>query len=236
MTLFISVILATAWLESLLRLSLAPRIWNYLLFLACAPLPMLFRQSIESASLTELNLFLTSVENLNSWCALVVIQEMLALVIGASLLKEFVLGEKLKKWKFVALLPSILLPTGILYAEAQLFNHFVSMEFRTLASLLTIGVVVVGWGGGEIIRLLFRNNSDRVRTALNFEWIFLLLAIFLPVAATGRLMEDAPTHLSHLDFLTIGGLILGVLLATIVFTLIRMYKERKFYERYHRNP
>ena len=236
MTLFIIVILAAALIESMLRLSLVPRFWNWLVFLLAAPLPLLFRQRIGSASLAELNRFLSSAENLESWCALVVIQELLVLLIGSALLKEYVLGEKLKRWKFAALLPSVLLPVGILYAEVLLFNHFVFVEFRTLAILLAIGVVVVGGGGGELLRLIFRDRFDRVRAVMNFEWILLLLAIFLPVAASGRLAQDAPSSVVSFDFVVIGVLVLIVGIVMAIFTVIGKYKERKFYEHHHRNP
>ena len=86
MTLFIIVILAAALIESMLRLSLVPRFWNWLVFLLAAPLPLFFRQRIGSASLAELNRFLSSAENLESWCALVVIQELLVLLIGSALI------------------------------------------------------------------------------------------------------------------------------------------------------
>ena len=86
MTLFIIVILAAALIESMLRLSLVPRFWNWLVFLLAAPLPLLFRQRIGSASLAELNRFLSSAENLESWCAVVVSQELLVLLIGSALL------------------------------------------------------------------------------------------------------------------------------------------------------
>ena len=67
MTLFIIVILAAALIESMLRLSLVPRFWNWLVFLLAAPLPLLFRQRIGSACLAELNRFLSCEEKLESW-------------------------------------------------------------------------------------------------------------------------------------------------------------------------
>ena len=71
---------------------------------------------------------------------------------------------------------------------------------------------------------------------MNFEWILLLLAIFLPVAASGRLAQDAPSSVVPFDFVVIGVLVLIVGIVMAIFTVIGKYKERKFYEHHHRNP
>ena len=75
-----------------------------------------------------------------------------------------------------------------------------------------------------------------VRAVMNFEWILLLLAIFLPVAASGRLAQDAPSSVVSFDFVVIGVLVLIVGIVMAIFTVIGKYKERKFYEHHHRNP
>ena len=97
-------------------------------------------------------------------------------------------------------------------------------------------MVVVGGGGGELLRLIFRDRFGRVRAVMNFEWILLLLAIFLPVAASGRLAQDAPSSVVPFDCVVIGVLVLIVGIVMAIFTVIGKYKERKFYEHHHRNP
>ena len=79
--------------------------------------------------------------------------------------------------------------------------------------------------------------SLRVQQALFAAATYLiLLAIFLPVAASGRLAQDAPSSVVPFDFVVIGVLVLIVGIVMAIFTVIGKYKERKFYEHHHRNP
>ncbi|MBR2905863.1 MAG: hypothetical protein IKC08_08185, partial [Lentisphaeria bacterium] len=100
---------------------------------------MCFEERIAKSSMLELNQVLTDPGILNNWCAIIVIQELITLIAGFSLLADRaedtlsaknIIRKYLKKLKYVIFLPSILLPAGILYFQMYLFNHYLQKDFR----------------------------------------------------------------------------------------------------------
>ena len=148
MTLFLSAVLAAAAFQSFCKLALLPRRWEFLTAVLLLPLPFLFEDRIAQTSLAAVTASLSGAAALENWCALVVIQELFSLLAGFSLLSEYESGEgRLRRWKFAAFLPSVLLPAGALYLQMRLFNGLPGMEFRhitwILAAALPAGTVPV---------------------------------------------------------------------------------------------
>lgn len=129
MTLFISAVLIAAAFQSFCKLALLPRRWELLTALPLMPLPFFFEGRIARTSLVGIDTALSGAETLESWCALVVIQELFSLMAGFSLLAEHESGERVKRWKYAVFLPSALLPAGVFYLQMRL-----STNFRTSSS------------------------------------------------------------------------------------------------------
>ena len=154
MTLFISAVLIAAAFQSFCKLALLPRRWEFLTALLLMPLPFFFEGRIARTSLVGIDTALSGAETLESWCALVVIQELFSLMAGFSLLAEHESGERVKRWKYAVFLPSALLPAGVFYLQMLLFNEFPNFEFRTITVWLAVLLPAAGIAVSELTRLL----------------------------------------------------------------------------------
>ena len=140
MTLFIISVLLLAGAQSFCKLSLLPRKWSWGITAALFPLPFCFESAIASSNMHQVNSVLSSPATLENWCALAVIQELLVLTAGFSLLEDRqqavpgtgVWKKALKFCKYAVFLPSLLCPAGILYLQMYLFNRFPEWDFRRL--------------------------------------------------------------------------------------------------------
>ncbi len=201
MTPFIAAVLVLAALQSFCKLSLVSRKWEVLLALILFGLPFYFEERIAGISMLKMNSELSSPATLSNWCALVVIQELLALVAGGALLAALQEEERplprwkrgVRCWKYLFFVPSLLLPTGALYLQMYLFNSWVSWKFHHLSWLLAISLPLLMILIAETCRLLFRAMEKRILAVVHVEYLLLLPAIFLPVAATAEFIpaQDA---------------------------------------------
>lgn len=250
MTLFIAAVLVAAGFQSFCKLALLPRRWEFLVAALLIPLPFVFEGEIARTSLAALNASLTGADTLKNWCALIVIQELFTLVAGFSLLSDvesdgenrmekwpiplqripfFRLACKLTApWKYLVFLPSVLLPAGVFYLQTRLFNALPDFEFRTITLWLAAGLPLTGILFTELVRLLRRDRETRILTVLHVEWVLILCAIFLPVAAAAQLTpggDDTATETASL--LALGVLAAPVLLSAIIFYLYHKFKRKK---------
>lgn len=226
---FILLILFAAWLQSMLKLTLLPR-WIRWIILAAAMLPVFFfKDRLASCNLQMIEEFLSNGDNLRDLCALVVIQELLALVIGLSLLKERELGIRVHKWKYLALLPSLLLPVGAMYAEALAFNTILRYSFTQIMWGVGVLLVLFSAGGCELFACLRRTMLDKISAAMTATWMLLLLAVFMPSAVEGRLSpgDGLPTEDWLRNLAILGILTLLTAFSAVGFQLYRNYKEKK---------
>ena len=192
MIVFITTVLVLAAVQSFCKLALPPRKWEFAAAFLLAPLPLLFEKRIAGLSLKALDAGLTAAATLENWCAVVVIQELFTLVVGFSLLADFA-ERRPRRWKTAVLLPSLLLPAGVFYGQVRLFNAFPTADFRTLSWIMTAAVPLAVVLPTELIRLCRRNLESRILAALHAEYLLLVPAIFLPVAARARLMPEIVT-------------------------------------------
>ena len=206
--------------------------------LLCGCLPFWFEERIANSSMLELNQVLTDPGILNNWCAIIVIQELITLIAGFSLLADRaedtlstknIIRKYLKKLKYVIFLPSVLLPAGILYFQMYLFNHYLQKDFRALTSLTVLCVLaaltVVSLG----TKLLYRKMEKRILTVLHAEYILLLPAIFLPVAAHAKLMPSDEVFDLRNPLLLISGFTAVIIMFTVIFYIAKNRKKGKFY-------
>ena len=153
---------------------------------------------------------------------------------GFSLLAEHESGERVKRWKYAVFLPSALLPAGVFYLQMRLFNEFPNFEFRTITVWLAVLLPAAGIAVSELTRLLRRDREARILSVLHVEWVLILGAIFLPVAANARLIPAAGDE-NHFDSLCVFGLLaVPVFLSMIFFTVYLTYKRKKCHV--HRHP
>ena len=235
MTLFLTAVLAAAAFQSFCKLALLPRRWEFLTAVLLLPLPFLFEDRIAQTSLAAVTASLSGAAALENWCALVVIQELFSLIAGFSLLAAYESRERIKLWKFAAFVPSALLPAGALYLQMRLFNEFPGVEFRHITWILAFALPGAGIALAELVRLLRRDRESRILFAMHAEWVLLLGAVFLPVAANARLIPAAGEE-HYLEPLAVFGVLaIPVLLSMIVFTICFNYKRKKCHVHRHTN-
>ena len=206
--------------------------------LLCGCLPFWFEERIANSSMLELNQVLTDPGILNNWCAIIVIQELITLIAGFSLLADRaedtlstknIIRKYLKKLKYVIFLPSVLLPAGILYFQMYLFNHYLQKDFRALTYLTVLCVLaaltVVSFG----TKLLYRKMEKRILTVLHAEYILLLPAIFLPVAAHAKLMPSDEVFDLRNPLLLISGFAAVIIIFTAIFYITKNRKKGKLH-------
>ena len=224
--------------QSFCKLSLLSWRWILLTALVCGCLPFWFEERIAKSSMLELNQVLTDPGILNNWCAIIVIQELITLIAGFSLLAdraEDTLSAKnnirkyLKKLKYVIFLPSILLPAGILYFQMYLFNHYPQKDFRALTYLTVLSVLVALTVVSLGTKLLYRKMEKRILTVLHAEYILLLPAIFLPVAAHAKLMPSDEVFDLRNPLLLISGFAAVIIIFTAIFYIIKNRKKGKLH-------
>jgi len=230
MTVFITFVLAMAAFQSFSKLALLPRKWEFPLAAGLFALPFLFESRIARTSMLTLNSDLSSASVLENWCALVVIQELFTLTVGFSLLEDHAGNAKLKPagyWKYLVFLPSVLLPAGVLYLQMYLFNILPGMNFRTLTWLLAAGLLLTVFLIPEMIRLLRRHPEERILTVLHAEYLLVLPAILLPVAANARLVSRENDVALTDSLLLLAGLAGMILFSGIVCKLYEIYKRNQ---------
>ena len=228
MEIFIVAVLAAAWMQSVMKLTLLPRAVRWGILAMAAVPAFLCKTTLMRFNLHFIDRFLSSAGNLKDFCALVVVQELLALLAGLSLLKERELGEKVHRWKYLALLPSLLLPFVVMYLTVVGFNRLVRYEFDTLLWWSAGGFVLVSALSCEVWGLVHSTERRRVSAALAGSWMLVLLAVFLPAAAGGELSPGGGAAGSEpvRDFAILGILTLVVALSALAFQICRKRKEQ----------
>ena len=238
MTIYIITVLALACYQSFCKLSLLSWRWILLAALLCGCLPFWFEERIANSSMLELNQVLTDPGILNNWCAIIVIQELITLIAGFSLLADRaedtlsaknIIRKYLKKLKYVIFLPSVLLPAGILYFQMYLFNHYLQKDFRALTYLTVLSVLVALTVVSFGTKLLYRKMEKRVLTVLHAEYILLLPAIFLPVAAHAKLMPSDEVFDLRNPLLLISGFAAVIIIFTAIFYITKNRKKGKLH-------
>ena len=238
MSVYIITVLILACYQSFCKLSLLSWRWILLAAAFCGCLPFCFEERIAKSSMLELNQVLTDPGILNNWCAIIVIQELITLIAGFSLLADRaedtlsaknIIRKYLKKLKYVIFLPSVLLPAGILYFQMYLFNHYPQKDFRALTYLTVLSVLaaltIVSLG----TKLLYRKMEKRILTVLHAEYILLLPAIFLPVAAHAKLMPSDEVFDLRNPLLLISGFAAVIIIFTAIFYITKNRKKGKLH-------
>lgn len=232
---FILMILFAAWLQSMLKLTLVPRIYRWgILILSVLPV-FFFRERLASSSFQSIGAFLAAPAHLRDFCALIVIQELLALLLGFSLLKNRELGRPNRFWKYAALLPSVLLPAGAMYAEAIAFNTLIRCDFDVIMWGTALCFAAAGALACELLPFFTgRGVLAQTGAALNATWILVLLAVFLPAAAEGRFSSQAglDAQWDPLRDICILMILAGcIFLSGAAIHFYRKYKEKKFHKK-----
>ena len=233
MLIFIVTVLLLACYQSLCKLSLLSMRQIALYSLTAAVLPFCFEGKIAASSMLEVNTVLTSAHTLENWCALIVIQELFTLVIGFSLIADRA-GENSvpnwkKSWKYLVFLPSILLFAGILYLQMYLFNRFPVAGFRKITILFAIGIIVVIFIVTYLLKLLCRDENKRILAVLHAEFLLLIPAIFLPVAAHAKLMPSDEVFDLRNPLLLISGFAAVIIIFTAIFYITKNRKKGKLH-------
>ena len=110
-----------------------------------------------------------------------------------------------------------------------LFNHYLQKDFRALTYLTVLSVLaaltVVSLG----TKLLYRKMEKRILTVLHAEYILLLPAIFLPVAAHAKLMPSDEVFDLRNPLLLISGFAAVIIIFTAIFYITKNRKKGKLH-------
>ena len=226
MEILIITILAAASLQSAVKLTLLPRLFRYgIPVLTVLPVFLLEKQ-VAALNLQDITAFLNDGNHLIDLCTLVVVQELLALVIGVSLVREIELGSP-RRWKYVALLPSLLMPVAALYLQVMAFNRLTRYSFGTLSWAVALGYAAAVIALSELTARLKNTRLKRTASALNASWLLLMLAVFLPVVATGRISGVEAEGVTRRDFAVLGILAGAVVFATLITYILKIFMEKR---------
>ena len=233
MQLFIAIILAAAAFQSVARMALLPRKWTLLLALLAAAVPPLSQRQLTETSMAEALSAFESVEYLQNRCVLIVVQELLAIIFGFSLMENHAEGSRVAKWKYAAFLPSALVPSAVQYLQMWCFNHFLDIPFKRITLVLCIVLPVLVVMMGDLLRRAIPQDT-LILKLFSMEWILLLLAMFVPLAATAGFVA-APVTADDMRLLPLLWLFIPVLSSAVVIYLYRIIKG-KLHVKYHANP
>ena len=233
MQLFIAIILAAAAFQSVARMALLPRKWTLLLALLVAAVPPLSQRQLTETSMAEALSAFESVEYLQNRCVLIVVQELLAIIFGFSLMENHTEGSHAAKWKYAAFLPSALVPSAVQYLQMWCFNHFLDIPFQRITLALCIALPVMVLIIGELLRRAIPQDT-LILKLFSMEWILLLLAMFVPLAATAGFVA-APITADDVRLLPLLWLFIPVLFSAVVIYTYRIIKG-KLHVKYHANP
>lgn len=233
MQLFIAIILAAAAFQSVARMALLPRKWTLFLALLVVTVPPLSQRQLTETSMAEMLSAFESVEYLQNRCVLIVIQELLVIIFGFSLMENHTEGSHAAKWKYAAFLPSMLVPSAVQYLQMWCFNHFLDIPFQRITLALCIALPVMVLFIGELLRRAIPQDT-LILKLFSMEWILLLLAMFVPLAATAGFVA-APITADDVHLLPLLWLFIPVLFSAVVIYMYRIIKG-KLHVKYHANP
>ncbi len=227
MEFFIITILAAASLQSAVKLTLLPRLFRYGITML-AVLPVFFLEKrVAALNLQDISAFLNDGSHLIDLCTLVVVQELLSLIVGFSLVGEIELGGKRHYWKYAALLPSLLMPVAALYLQAMAFNHLTNYSFGALTWAAALGYAAAVIIVSELLVLWRGNRLRRIASALNASWLLLMLAVFLPVTASCRISGMTLGGVSWRDLSVLGILAAAIVLMTFITYGLKIFMEKR---------
>ncbi len=231
MPVFITAVLAAAAIQSCCKLTLLGRMVQYLFLVLLIVMVFITSDMAASASLLEFRRMLCDACTLNELCGLVIIQEFANIIFGFSLLGSDGVPEKLSHkifygLKFLTFIPSILLFYGVWYSQMYLFNTLVEYSFADLTLAAAIIWPVASLAVMELIRLFFRKRDLRILVVMHLEFLLVVPAVFLPVAAGAELISAPEEKFPSDTLVTLAILVATVLVNTVIFTIYNN-KHRK---------
>jgi hypothetical protein len=142
----------------------------------------------------ELTRFLNRLEVLNDLCTLLVIESLLMLLGAARLMKRHVAREPIGAATGILLLPSSGCLAGIFIVMVLLFNEITGRSYAAMGSLYGVGIGMLLAGGAVPIRRIIKAWDARLEVLLILSFVQLILAMFLPLVASGF---TVPTQTMH---------------------------------------
>lgn len=187
MFIFIALLLVSSWIQSIWKLTFYPRLLRLAVLGGLSLFTIFASERLAGYNLHDIALLLESKERLDTLCALVVMQEFIALFFGLRLLRAVELGERVKWWMFGALLPSFLLLIGGAYLLIFVFNNTVDADFAWTGRFIALGGFLLSALLSELFGLWRKRRIDRAGSALSATVLLLLLAVFLPIIGNEKI-------------------------------------------------
>jgi hypothetical protein len=214
MWLFVLIILAGAYLQTVIKLSILNRAFRWAgILLFTLPVLFLYSRAAE-INLKDFNSLMSNPELLNTICILVIVQEAVVLLFGAVLLRRYYLKKKIHFWYYVVLVPSGIFPVICFLGMVFLFNTCSGMSFQAIALYFCLGIFLLTGGMAELFRLVEREQLIIWAALTSMSQIF--LAMFLPVIFSGQTYAG-----SLIDFnLSMAGGIIFIVALTAVFAFL----------------
>lgn len=217
---FILLILFGAWLQTIIKLAVATRVFRWAcLLLFTAPMIFMYPQAVR-INLKDFNFLMNNINVLNSICVLVIVQEAMALILGSALLRRYYLEKKIQFWYYSSLLPSSLFPALCFVGMVYLFNTCSGTSFQGIALWLGLGVFAVSGILAELLSLFIKDREQLTLWAVLLSLTQIFTAMFLPVVLSGK---SSGGNYINFDLSMIAGMIL-LLVLTAIFTLLAHFK------------
>lgn len=189
MSFFLIFIIITAFLQAIVQLSLMKRKISLALTVFYASVIFFFNKQAAQVNINAFNQWLENYATLNSACTIVIIQALVLLFLGISLLRRRHLGLKVSVFHYLALMPSLLFPVGAFIGMVFVFNHFSGTDFKGNALLYSGGLGLLMFGGAELNRAFAGSEDSKVLQLAAFHLSMITLAMFIPVVAGSQKME-----------------------------------------------
>ena len=223
MSFFILLILIGAFLQTVFRISLLPRTARITITILLIASVALFYKIAASYNLKDLTTFFENKNTLASVCFIVIVQEITALVSGAIFLRKNIVGEKLRFYNYIALLPSLLFMLGQFLLLIYVFNTISGINYfygsLGCGAILMLTTII----SCEISQLF--TFEQLLKLNFSSSLIMIFLAMFLPVILTNSVPK---TSYIAVNIKMLYGLIFVAAMVTALALITPIIKKIKY--------
>ena len=145
MGIFIALLLVSSWIQSMWKLTFYPRLLRLAVLGGLSLFIIFASERLSGYNLHDIAVLLESKERLDTLCALVVMQEFVALFFGLTLLHAVELGERAKWWMFGVFLSGALLSELFgLWRKRRIDRAGSALSATVLLLLLAVFLPIIG--------------------------------------------------------------------------------------------
>ncbi len=161
-------------------------------------------------------------------CALFqIVESFFMIVLSNKFIVKSLNSQKLR-WAGISLLPSLALIAGNAVILIILFQMISGKSFSLIASVAATCIFIVLMAGRTIVHMSIRSFDSKIKGKIFILFLQILLAMFLPLLATGIEIITIPVHYDLLFIIIVtGGMTLVALTGFIVHYFISSKKGNR---------